>query len=203
MPVHIRAHVQWQVGSMLARDIFQITPCFRHQSLDPVGGTGWQTLADDLAAAVNTWSVSATRQLAVRLYEIKPPVAGSPNRPKAIKVLSPAAAADYTIPRELSLCLSFSGGEAGPRQRGRLYVPGGAIPVTSPGARPTNANMTKVGDLANVFASLGGIDVDWIVWSPTRDAATKVERWFVDDEWDTQRRRGHRPLTRVEGTTGG
>jgi hypothetical protein len=41
------------------------------------------------------------------------------------------------------------------------------------------------------------------VYSPTTGQTKKVEHWWVDDEWDTQRRRGLRATTRDEGTVSG
>jgi hypothetical protein len=206
MPTHIRAHVTWQTGSLLPRDKIQITPCFRHQQILPVdGGPEWDDLAEDLATGIRTSLAAGNAQaLEVKLYEIKDPVAGEPNRPKGQHVLDPANAAEAQTYRELACCLSFYGGENAPHQRGRLYVPAFLLLTTSTvGVRPATVIQNKAGALATVFAGLGGIDVDWIVWSPTRKLATRVTNWFVDDEWDVQRRRGLVPAVRVAGTTGG
>lgn len=201
MPTHIRASCSWQLGSMLPRDAVQITPCFRHQRIDPLQGTDWTQLATDLANGLNTWRTQpANQQLTVRLYEIGlPPI----NRPKATVVLNPAQSVESSVPREVALCLSFFGGNNEPHNRGRLYIPPTLFTGGVPTVRPTQAMRDKVGELAGIFAGLGGVDVDWIVWSKTRAAATKVTNWYVDDEWDTQRRRGLKPTTRSSGTTGG
>jgi hypothetical protein len=199
VPTHIRASISWQMTSMLPRDAVQITPHFRHQAILPGDDPSWQDLADDLAAGIDGWDLG-TRQLTVRLYD----VAGAPiNRPKAIKVLNPATFQSAVTAREVALCLSFWGGNNEPHNRGRLYAPFSLFSGSVPGERPVAAMQQKVADLVPIFAGLGGVDVDWIVWSPTRDAATKVEGWYVDDEWDTQRRRGLKPASRLAGTTGG
>lgn len=202
MPTHIRALCSWQSNSMLPKDVHQITPCFRHQQILPVeGGPEWDTLANDLINGLDTWDItSSTHEMKVRLYEIG---GAKPNRPKATVTKYPGVSAALPVPPELAICLSFSGGPNAPHNRGRLYIPYWCVSSSSPGERPTGTNQTKVGALVPLFAGLGGVDVDWIVWSPTRTQATKVERWFVDDEWDVQRRRGYRPLTRTSGTTGG
>jgi hypothetical protein len=198
MPTHIRAMCQWQVGSALPKDVMQITPCFRADAVFPGDDPTWTDLADDLADGLNTWADTLKRQLTVKLYDI----AGTkPNRPKATAVRDVGHIDESPFPRELALCLSFYGGPNAPKNRGRLYVPLQFFSSTNPGPRPTPTHRTKVGDLAAIFAGLGGIGVDWIVWSPTVDAATAVENWFVDDEWDVQRRRGLRPTTRTTGTT--
>jgi hypothetical protein len=204
VPTHIRAMCCWQVGSLLPRDMNCINPCFRHQGILPGDDPSWQQLADDLAAGLNTWATGGgSRQLTVKLYEIKDPVPGEPNRPKATKVLNPGQFTDTSFPPELCACLSFYGGQNFPRERGRLYLPYWALSVSAPGPRPATADRTKANTLAPVFAGLGGVDVDWIVWSPTRKAATKVTNYYCDDEWDNMRKRGKTVTVRTAGTTGG
>lgn len=204
MPTHIRAACQWAVGSTLPRDSMQITPHFRHQNPLGVGDTDWQQLADDLAAGLAGWAspqIGNSNQLTVKLYEIgKPP----PNRPAATKILNAGQAGEASTFRELAVCLSFYGGPNAPSNRGRLYVPYFmASAGTSLGVRPSSTVRDKVGTLAPIFAGLGGVNVDWIVWSPTKQAATKVDHWWVDDEYDVQRRRGLKVTARTSGTTGG
>jgi hypothetical protein len=53
------------------------------------------------------------------------------------------------------------------------------------------------------FPDLGGIDWKFGIWSHTQHAFHQAEYAWVDDEWDTQRRRGRRPLSRVESTREG
>lgn len=208
MPTHIRAHITWQCGSMLPRDAHQITPCFRHQSLLVEGAPEYDQLAQDLldifAGGPSFWVSKPGNQCTVKLYEIKPAVAGQPNRPKATKVKNPATSAEATCFREAALCLSFYGGQNFPTQRGRLYLPywlwGSASGLT---ARPAASDRTKVETLVPLLAGLGGVNVDWIVWSHKLQAATKVTNYWVDDEWDIQRRRGNLASARTAGTTSG
>jgi hypothetical protein len=202
MPTHIRAQIAWQVGTMLPRDAMQITPHFRHQNVLPLDSVDWQSLADDLANGLaNVGNAGVDKQVTVKLYD----VAGTtPNRPRATKILYPGASAEPTLPRELALCLSFYGGPNAPKNRGRIYVPYWLVAASgTTGVRPTATERANAAEFVPLFAGLGGVNVDWIVWSPTTDSATKVENWWVDDEWDVQRRRGYRPTTRLAGTTGG
>src|SRR5688500_4821787 len=164
MPTHIRAHIQYQCGAMLPRDIHQITPCFRAQTgFDPLGGTDWDQLAQDLLDKMNGGTgfifSKATNQTTVKLYEIKDPVPGVPNRPKAVKIKNPGTSQEATIPRELALCLSFYGGNNNPDNRGRLYVPAW-LWVSNPAARPVAADVTKLDGMAAAFAALGGANID-------------------------------------------
>jgi len=206
VPTHIRAHVQWQVGSMLPRDIHQITPCFRHQQeLDPLGGVDWDNLATDLLtifAGAGGWVNKTGNQCTVKLYRIQDAVAGQPNRPKSVKIAAAGMSNEASIFREAALCLSFYGGNNFPDERGRLFLPAWVFSAAL-AARPTNTDITKAKSLAPLLSGLGGVNVDWITWSPTKKKATRVEKYFVDDEWDVQRRRGLQYTARVIESTSG
>src|SRR3954471_4790726 len=124
MATRFRASIGWAVDSLLPRDQFTINPCFSH-GFDPlsIGVVEWQALADDLKTGVQGLFPSPARQITVKLYEIKPPVAGAPNRPKATSVYGPGVFTASNVPRELSICLSYYGGANAPSNRGRLYLP--------------------------------------------------------------------------------
>jgi len=202
MPTHILAQVSVPVVDALPRNRVVITPCFRHSTeFGLLSGPDFDSLADDLANGFWTWAGSPG-EVRVKLYNL----AGQPpHDPVANRVVHEGVIATYDMPRELSICLSFSGGPNRPWNRGRLYLPAKWSGVTSGsiGLRPTTTQMAKAGALVSTLAGLGGANVDWIVWSRKLAAATRVERWFVDDEWDIQRRRGMKPTTRSSGTTSG
>jgi hypothetical protein len=202
VPTHIRAQVSWNVGTLLPRDVMQITPCFRHHAVLPFDDPNWDQLASDLGTALDTWLPQpAGRQQTIKLYEIGQP---EPNRPKATHVLHTNQSPEGSVPREVALCLSFHGGKNTKRERGRLYLPVWAVTNSaSIGVRPVQATIDKCAELPAVFANLGGANVDWIIWSTMDNKAVQVTDWYVDDEWDTQRRRGLRSTQRKAGTTSG
>lgn len=201
MATTIRAQCSWQVGSMLPRDRFTITPHFSHQQIELLTGTDWQALAEDLATGLKGWELAPTNhELTVKLYNLNDE---QPRRPKATVVKNANQAQQPSYMREIALCLSFSGGTGQPHQRGRLFIPHVKCSNVAPGPRPEAAAQTKVAALVPIFAGLGGVNVDWGVYSPTRKVFTKAEKFYVDDEWDVQRRRGDRPIGRTSGTTGG
>lgn len=201
MSTVLRAQCTWQIESLLPRDGVMINPCFRH-NLPAMGGGSAQSIADDLAAALKAWEVGPTlHQLTVKLYDAQAP---PPNRPMATKVLNANQAQGWSTPPELACCLSFYGGTNQPHQRGRIYLPVAKADTASAAApRPTSTIRTKIAALASTFSGIGGADVDWVVYSPTRDDATKVDHYFVDDDWDIIRSRSVRPTTRTAGTTSG
>jgi hypothetical protein len=185
-----------QITSTLPRDAVMINPVIN----DTLGGGDIQQLCTDWALAVKSWlGWSTTGEIKVKAYECGRP---KPNYPAAEAMLNGGTAFPVTKPREIALCLSFYSDYNLPRRRGRLYVPAALINLADTIAlRPTTAQMNKVGDLAGALAALGGVDDDWSVWSGVDGTARKVTNWFVDDEWDVQRRRGLRSTTRSSGVT--
>ena len=111
------------------------------------------------------------------------------------------------LPEEVALCLSFQGavvsGEAQARRRGRVYLG----PLSSDGStlftgyyRPSSGTRSSITTAANALMGTAGIN--WSVFSPTTagpppwaagdlaNAFTPVTNGWVDDTFDTQRRRG-------------
>lgn len=195
--VTYKAQLMMDVDTNLPRDRMVITPTFTDN-----GATSDPTqLATDLATGYATW-LGGTPHVTCKLYDVQgtPPVF-----PAGIFEKNPAGAPVATThPREVAICLSYYAGVNRPRRRGRLYIPAGLVlkhtAESSASVRPTTATMNGAMDLAGLFKGLGGVDVDWVVWSTVDRAPFKVTNYYVDDEWDTVRRRGMRPTTRVTGT---
>jgi len=191
MPLY-RAQVTAWADSTLARDGVQITPHF----FDWGATSDPENLAEDLADAMATY-YGVARQLSVKIYNAQAP---KPNEPlhEAIRGLglSPASPS----PRETAVCLSYYAGSNAPRKRGRFYLPIGCM-FSGLGVRPSGAIRDKAGALAPILEQLGGVDVDWVVYSRVDNTSRAVTNWWVDDEWDTVRSRGLRGTARTEGTT--
>jgi hypothetical protein len=189
----------FQMDSGLPRDAVQINPVFNIQSAggaDPVG------LTSDLATALNaklvTWTTAT--KLTVKSYDVEE---AKPRYPKATEVRSSTIIRNSPIPREVALCLSFYADHPSGRRRGRLYVPASLwTPTGAIGVRPTTGDRDTVKQLVPIFTGLGGINVDWGIWSERDHAFHKATDYWIDDEWDTQRRRGLRATVRTTGTTG-
>jgi hypothetical protein len=194
-----RAQVSWGGDTSFPRDRMVITPHFKDTNLPGTGDV--QGLADDLATGIAalTQPGSGGREVIVKMYDAESHPSGPP---LATKILSPGVTPAATAPREIALCLSFFSGTNTPSRRGRLYLPvvcfwGSAISS----ARPTTTQQDAAAAFVPVFTELGGVDVDWVVYSRKNNSAHSVTNWFIDDEWDTQRRRGLRPSARKVGTT--
>lgn len=108
-----------------------------------------------------------------------------------------------TLPLEVALCLSFQGtrisGQPQARRRGRVYLgPLGGIQDSNTG-RPSSANITTLVNAADALltTSQGAGVAEWSVYSPTLDSTIPVDNGWIDNEFDTVRRRGRTRTSRT------
>ncbi len=118
-----------------------------------------------------------------------------------------AAPAGSPLPSEVATCLSFQGSKAAgfpqARRRGRIYI--GPLDTTALDAngRPSSAMLTAITSAAATFKSTIAAlasDTAWSIWSPTDGAAVPVANGWMDNAFDTQRRRGIDRTTRTTFT---
>jgi hypothetical protein len=168
-------------------------------TLDPAG-TDWTQLANDVATLWqnNVTGSGTLRPIRVKVYDAK---GTPPNDPLVDITKNPTGTlVTPTIPTEIAMCLSFKGGQR-PWQRGRIYLPcfimGGMNTGGVLGSRPTQAQMDQCLLLADGLAGIGGLNIDWSVFSRKLSTQYKVTTAWADDAWDTQRRRGLAPTRRT------
>lgn len=156
-------------------------------------------LCEDMTAIYDTIMARTTdfHEFDARLYEenVKGPPLG-----RHVRNVGKAAAA--SAPREVAICLSFRGPRNIPSERGRVYLAPYLMHSTALMGRPDTAQRLIALEMATAVSALGGADVDWGVYSPTKNTFVKTEVAWVDDEWDTVRSRGLRATTRSQITTG-
>lgn len=182
------------------RDRVVNTLYFNHTALEPDDEDLDQMCSDLTAVYDNWWTGAGVREIICRAYELGGP---PPHNPVGEHIRNAGVSPGSVIPREVALCLSFRADQNVPRRRGRIF-----LPVFTCGAvgsirdqltvRPGATLRDRVMLLASEFSGIGGADVDWSVYSGLDQAARKVEHAWVDDEWDTQRRRGLRSTARTE-----
>jgi hypothetical protein len=193
-----RAQISWGADTAFPRDRVTINPHFK-VTISP----NPQQLADDLAAAIAGWQQPSPtgREVQVKMYDAEDP---PPSPPVAQKMLNSGIVPVSPGPREIAVCLSFYAQTNTPSRRGRLFVPLFVANGNAPsGPTVSSVNRDAIATLVPIFASLGGVDTDWVVWSRKNEQAHTVTNWFVDDEYDTVRSRGLRPTLRKTGTTSG
>lgn len=180
--------------SVLARD--KIVNTFHlNKEGGPFLGTDWDALAADAGTLFSTL-YTGTREIVTKIYDTR---AAAPRFPLGSNTRNPGTQNASNGPREVACCLSYYGEHNTPHQRGRMFICA-TMAAMSAGPRPTIGDSNKLFALADGIAGLGGLDVDWQVYSPTDGQGRNVTNTWCDDEWDTIRSRGLDPTTRTEGT---
>lgn len=126
-----------------------------------------------------------------------------PRAPVVTGVANLTPSTGLGLPTEVALCVSFqslpTSGIRQSRRRGRIYLPFLLASLNGTDSRPTTAfvNVVVAAADALVTTSKAATDYFWGVHSPTTGATTEVDNGWVDNEWDTQRRRGRPRTTRT------
>ncbi len=137
--------------------------------------------------------------MGIQLYNLDDPEPRVPILSRGVTI-NPSASGG--LPAEVALVVSFQAnpmpGEIQARRRGRIYLPWLRETDNTVG-RPSSGLVSTVADAFTEFLanSDDAADVDWIVWSPTSNAGFGVAQGWIDNAWDTQRRRGFSATSRT------
>lgn len=133
----------------------------------------------------------------VRFYLLELP---PPRVPNIRPLLFPGITVSPTsIPPEVAIVCSFQAdqvsGQTQARRRGRVYLGGFVnVCVSSSQQTPPRVNTTLVGEIRQAALTLRNAadseGREWVVYSPTGGSSAPVTNGWVDNEPDTQRRRG-------------
>jgi hypothetical protein len=139
----------------------------------------------------------------VKMYDMQQV---TPRVPVRIDDLQLVPNGNTSYPAEVALCLSYRGsllaGTNPRRRRGRIYLGplsnSGIAAISSGDSRPLAAVMTYVADAGKrLMDANSATNVEWVVFSKAGQERTSVQHVWVDDAFDTQRRRGADPTTRI------
>jgi hypothetical protein len=141
----------------------------------------------------------------LKLYDMSQPIPRAPVADVLLPLSTSEAATN--LPGEVALCLSFQAarvsGAPQARRRGRIYLgPFASVANVSSTGRPDSTMRTAILASAESFRSaMAGTATGWHVISQPKPTmpmtSSPVVGGWMDDAWDTQRRRGVAPLTRV------
>lgn len=187
----IRVQVITRRQGDLARDHIVNSVYFDDFNIDPTTGTNWQAFANDVRTLFNQrGGTPAGYGVETKVYDM------ADAKPRPVKAAAPwvgnSNSTATSAPREVALCLSYFSERNQPRFRGRLFLG----PWNFAEVRPAGGQIDAAIAMATGLANIGGVDVDWGLWSTTRNAFSKVTAGWVDDEWDTIRSRGFRATGR-------
>lgn len=159
-----------------------------------------EELADGLNAAYEMIDVrlaQAIHGMTVKIYTPGPNLAG----PVFQKAYTTPVGGSGNGPFEVAICLSYATVDnplaSTKRRRGRIFVGPLASGVVGT-ERPGSTIQNPILDFGEALASIGTAgNTTWLMYSPSDDVYVKIESIWVDDAWDTQRRRGLKPTSRL------
>lgn len=216
----VRVQATIPLDSALPEDAVQNTWYFDDDD-DPVAGfedtAGWisSMLTTFYQAIDGMFSPAVAGTVQLKMYDMRDP---EPRVAKATDTITITPGPGAGCVAEQAICLSFAAtpvsGQPPARRRGRVYLG----PVNTDAQSFLNAQQrvgaswrTAITDAAEVMAGgilhpgSPGLRCHWAIFSPaTRAGGASLEDSFndvvsgwVDDAFDTQRRRGPRPTTRT------
>lgn len=202
----IRAQVTLRTASGVAEDF--VTNSWAFKGTAPAGDTTGITAA--LAAfysAIRSAVLPGT--IVQNGHEIKyTELPGAkPNYPFLTSVMNLSASpSGAELPSECAIVLSFEGSKAAgfpqARRRGRVFL-GPVLSSANSAGRPSAATITAITTAASAFkTAINALpsDTQWAIWSPSDGNAVEVVSGWVDNSFDTQRRRGIRTNSRTTWT---
>jgi hypothetical protein len=158
------------------------------------------THAPSTSPLANEITTNITRSASrMKAYNLGDPI---PRVPIAERTWTLGATASPTnYPNEVALCLSFQGerisGENQARRRGRVFIGPLCGNGTSSGGDVV-PSATTIAKLTNAAIALAGTaDPTWCVYSRADDEMVPVVDGWVDNAYDTQRRRGKAAAART------
>lgn len=162
------------------------------QVLDP---PDYQSLVNDLMARWRVKGWGTGRYIDIRAYNMEDAT------PRPIKAEAQAQATGTRVVGvpQVALALSYYADRNLPRSRGRIFLG----PWSTADARPSTVQMNQALGLATDLWDLGGVDVDWSLWSPTTQQHTRINHVWVDNSWDIIRSRKLPGTSRVEASGDG
>lgn len=148
------------------------------------------TLVDIQNAVNDLWTIYSNlawvkgTRLEIKAYDM------ADDTPRPIKAEKVANVTGTNIwgNREPAVCLSYYADRNLPRQRGRIYC--GPFQSGVQDERPGAGTTTAVKNLGIALAGLGGENVSWRVHSVLNNDFLHIRHIWVDNAWDTVRKRG-------------
>lgn len=137
-------------------------------------------------------------QARIKLYNFSDPEPRAPFYDALMGGTWGSPSATTALPSEVSLVASFAAapasGETAARRRGRIYLgplnTDAQIATTLTPSRPTAAFIHDVAVACDRMATTDDADAQWVVHSRANNAWYTIVSGWVDNAWDTQRRRG-------------
>ncbi len=139
------------------------------------------------------------RSFSVRIYNPDDP---EPRQPTIYTGTLPSNPTTQ-LPTEVAVVLSFYSSINTPRRRGRIFLGPCSAGVVESGGRVILPTRNALLDLATALGDAGAETTDWQTFSRVEQLRRRVTNAWVDNAFDTQRRRGLDATTRTLRTIQG
>lgn len=177
-------------------------------SMTPTDFTDWCGMLEDLYTAVYVGnnifgflSNNLSGDVTIKSYDLSAP---EPRAPEGVFTDTWTGLGISALPSEVAVCLSYQGdqisGAPQARRRGRIYLGPLAYAAAESNtiAKPADDLIATVCAAADAFrAATAGAGQPWAVYSRVDDAFVNVTNGWVDNAFDTQRRRGEAATART------
>lgn len=199
MPQTYKFTIDCPVTDTLPRNRVSNTFHLEH-SIGALVDTDLDDMCADIIGMYQARYNNITAEFRCKAYDVGAP----PNYPRSVVTVHAGIAHTAPIVREVAMVLSFAGDNRGnKRERGRIYL----APYLSfktadtyadrPSAAVQNWALQWFSEPNASLPDLGGVDWKFGVYSGVAGKFTQAQQAWVNDEWDTQRRRGLRETSRV------
>lgn len=140
----------------------------------------------------------------IKYYDWDDPEPRAPFMDVSAGLVESARAQTSNMPGEVALCSSYRGslqsGTIAARRRGRVYLGplnvGASVGATVEPARPDGTFRAIVARASEQLAAASTLGARWVVWSRVNSEAVPIRYGWVDNAFDTMRKRGVKPSTR-------
>lgn len=180
--------VSWGAAAAEPKDRFSNTLYFNVSGGGPGTDPDYQQLASDLGLIYMATPWCAGLNVQVRAYNMS----DAKPRPERAYYTNTASGSAVTNARQIALALSYYADRNLPRRRGRVFTG----PWAATQVQASNTQVQAVKTFGEALAGLGGLNVDWSIYSPTTastagldDAHWRISNAWVDYSWDVIRSR--------------
>lgn len=141
----------------------------------------------------------------IKVYDMDAPEPRVPVIDEGLGASNATPSGSKNLPSEVAICASFraaaASGSPAARRRGRVYLgplaDGCVTTGTTAPARPNTSALTTVAQVCDRLAEASTANVLWTVYSRVDNQWRNVVAGWVDDAFDTQRRRGQSAVSRT------